>query len=233
MPKKSRKALALFGASGRMGREILRLVEESTRWSKVVDVARKGWEAAAECDVVVDFTSPKGLIEALDECVKHKLPLVSGTTGLSKSELKKLSAAGKKIPLLWSANMSVGIHTLVHALKSLEAVREWDFLVEETHHRMKKDKPSGTALFLQNKIKQIVNPPHLAEPLSIRSGGVIGVHRIIVGSMEEVITFEHEALSRAVFARGALRAAEWLAQRRGKPRQYEFSDVLLPARKVL
>lgn len=228
MPAKPEFDLAIYGATGRMGQEILKIVEHEKGWGSVSAIARNGWDdvIAKDVDVVVDFSSPQGLMDAIDWCVKNKKALVSGTTGLSAKEREQMAAAAKKIPLLWSANMSLGVHVLARALKSLAPLENWDFQIDETHHRYKKDKPSGTAVFLQNELAKVLPKKQLPEPLSARLGGVVGIHRVSAASDEEVLVFEHQALSRTVFARGALTAAAWLAKRKGKAKLYQMPDVI-------
>lgn len=230
MPAKSQTDLnlALYGAPGRMGQEILKIAEHEKGWGAPIAVTRNGWEdlASQNVDVVIDFSSPAGFIDALEWCEKNKIALVSGTTGLSTQDDRRLQAAAKKIPVLWSANMSLGVHILAKALKALRPLRDWDFQIEETHHRLKKDKPSGTALFLQKELAAIFPDQTLPEPLSLRLGAEVGIHRVSAASQEEVLILEHRALSRTVFARGALTAARWLAKRKGKAGLYRMADVL-------
>jgi 4-hydroxy-tetrahydrodipicolinate reductase len=220
--------VAVYGSSGRMGQEILKIAEHEKGWGTPIAVARNGWDdlATQKVDVVIDFSSPVGLMDAIQWCVKNQTPLVSGTTGLSSDDQKKMEAASARIPLLWSANMSLGVHVLAQALKNLAVLRDWDFQIEETHHHFKKDKPSGTALFLQNQLSQIFPKKEIPPPLSLRLGAVVGTHRVSAASEEELLVFEHQALSRAVFARGALTAGAWLAKRKGKAKLYQMADVL-------
>jgi 4-hydroxy-tetrahydrodipicolinate reductase len=228
MPKKTRQNLvAVHGASGRMGQEILRLAGNEG-WKNTLAVGEEGWKGvtAQKVDIVIDFSSPEGFRTTLDWCVKNKKPLVSGTTGLSAKDKKDMTKAAKKIPILWAANMSLGVHVFANALKSLAAVKDWSFQIEETHHVMKKDKPSGTALFLQNRLQKVTRQKSLPNPISHRVGNVIGDHRVSARSAEEEIVFEHKAISRSVFARGALIAASWLLKRKAKAKLYEMSEVL-------
>ncbi|WP_374029484.1 4-hydroxy-tetrahydrodipicolinate reductase [Bdellovibrio bacteriovorus] len=125
--------------------------------------------------------------------------------------------------MLWSSNMSLGVAVLNEALKSLSAISHFDFQIEELHHNKKKDKPSGTAITLQENLEKAVGR-ELPEALAIRGGGIFGVHKIYAMSDEEVLTFEHTALNRTVFAKGAVQAAEWLVKQ--KPGLYQIRDVL-------
>ena len=119
--------------------------------------------------------------------------------------------------------MSMGIHILLNALNSLEGSVGFDFQIEEFHHRYKKDKPSGTALLLQNKLATIVGKK-LQTPVSIRGGGIFGIHKVWAMAEAETISFEHQALHRQVFARGAVQAAIWLSQQ--KPGLYSLQNLL-------
>ena len=226
MSKKSKSNLkiVLVGATGKMGVEIQSLARECG-CEVVANVGRSGWGKVkpATCDVVVDFSTPEGLIEAIQWSVKNKKPLVSGSTGLAKKELGALTDAGKKIPLLYSGNMSMGIAVLSAMLKSLSAIDDWDFQIEEVHHNKKKDKPSGTALLLQDKLTKAVGRP-LPQAQSLRGGGVPGIHTIWAMGQEEVLVLQHTAFNRKVFARGALKAARWLFDK-NQPGLYDLSDL--------
>jgi 4-hydroxy-tetrahydrodipicolinate reductase len=221
-------SLAIHGSTGRMGQEILKLATHEAGWDRVGCVARDGWGdvVAGDVDVVIDFSSPHGMGRAIDWCIAHEIPLVSGTTGLVAKDQEALERAGKMIPILWAANMSLGIHVLAHAMKSLGVLKDWDFQVEETHHRFKKDKPSGTGIFLQKELQSALGAKEIPEVLSLRVGGMVGDHSVTAASEEELLKFEHRAISRSVFARGALVAAQWLTKRKGKAQLYTMSDVL-------
>jgi 4-hydroxy-tetrahydrodipicolinate reductase len=218
--------VGIVGANGRMGQEIAKVVEDSsdcdlfyalTRDAKVDD------KKAAKVDVWIDFSSPQALKSVLQRAEKHKTPVVCGTTGFSKDEKKLLETYAKKIPVLWSSNMSLGVALLNEALKSFAAVSNFDFQIEEFHHNKKKDKPSGTAITLQENLEKAVGRK-LPEPLAIRGGGIFGVHKIYAMSDEEVLMFEHTALNRAVFAKGSVKAAAWLVGQ--KAGLYSIRDVL-------
>lgn len=218
--------IGLVGAAGRMGKEIVQVVEANPRLELFYPYSRKDkWDAkkAAAVDVWIDFSSPEALKDVLKRAAENKTPVVCGTTGFSKKEKDLLEQYGKKIPVLWSSNMSLGVAVLNEALKSLAAISHFDFQIEEIHHNRKKDKPSGTAITLQENLEKAVKKK-LPEALAIRGGGVFGVHKIFAMSDEEVLTFEHSALNRTVFAKGAVQAAEWLTKQ--KPGLYQIRDVL-------
>lgn len=204
--------VGLVGASGRMGREIKSVIEDqglsleieltSGNFAQFIKDNKK-----KQIDVWIDFSAPKVLNVFLDYLQKNPAPLVSGTTGLDQELKDKLKKTAKKLPLFWAPNMSVGVALVAKMLEVFSHFDEFDFQIDETHHRKKKDKPSGTALFLQEKLQSVIGHKKLPGPLSIRGGGVYGIHRIQAMSDEEVISLEHTALNRRVFAKGAIWAA--------------------------
>lgn len=178
---------------------------------------------ASSVDGVIDFSQPAGLMDAVKWCAKNRKFLVSGTTGLSRGQLIRLKAYARRTPILWSANMSLGVAALKQALSVFSGLDGFDFQIEEIHHKHKVDAPSGTALDLQEKLKAVVGKKNLRQPMSIRAGGVRGIHRVLAIGEGEVLTFEHVALDRSVFAAGAIKAALWLASK--KPGFYNFEDL--------
>ncbi len=232
---KKRVRLGVYGATGRVGLELARLVSDGKVFTAAVGVghntAPSGFSKnltnldskSTEVDIFIDFSLPDGFLDILAYCVKHSIPLVSGTTGLTSTHRTAMQRAAKKIPILWSSNMSVGVATLRKALQSFQKLEGFDFQIEEFHHNRKKDRPSGTAITLQQDLETILQKK-LPEVVSIRGGGIFGVHKVFAMSEEEVITFEHQALNRTVFAKGALYAAQWLLPQ--APGLYEMTDVL-------
>lgn len=212
---KSQKKLrvGILGASGRMGQEVKKLILESNsvlgpelqseNFRSFLKEKNKN-----KVDVWVDFSTPQVLAEFLDYLAKNPAPLVSGTTGLDDTLHTKMKTLAKKSPVFWAPNMSVGVALVARMLDAFKLFDQFDFQIDETHHQHKKDKPSGTALFLQERLQSVVGHKKLPEPLSTRGGGVFGVHRIQALSDEEVISIEHTALNRRVFAKGALWAAQ-------------------------
>jgi 4-hydroxy-tetrahydrodipicolinate reductase len=229
------KKLAIIGASGRMGAELLALAHEF-KFEVVQGVGRSKLSIAnltladhvnkidaGKIDVVVDFSLPELTDDVVKWCVQNKKPLVSGVTGISTAQKRALSDAGKSTPILWAPNMSLGIAVLSRMLNEFRNLKGFEFQIEELHHKRKKDKPSGTALFLQEKMEAVIGeeaPP----PLAIRGGGIFGIHKVWAMGEEETITLEHNAMNRRVFARGALKAAQWLVNQ--KPDLYTLDDVL-------
>ena len=231
---KSHLKIGVFGSGGRMGQEILSVIKEVTGENAFLALDFKKQNVAAhsivsdfknplclQVQVWIDFSSAEGFSEIYQFCKKNKVALVSGTTGLSKVQLKEMDSPA--FPLLWSPNMSLGINVLLKALNSLESIEGFDFQIEEFHHRYKKDKPSGTAILLQNQLEKVVGKK-LEKPLSIRGGGIFGIHKVWAMSDDETITFEHQVLNRRVFAKGAVKAAQWLTKQ--KNGLYSLQDLL-------
>ncbi len=224
--------IALVGSTGKMGREILILAARDKRDirhlvsnkkssdKKMVELKRL---SGKEVDLLIDFSAPEMMSEALAWCVKNKIAFVSGTTGISPSQEKELVAAAKSIPVFWASNFSVGIALMTEMLSVFSQNNAFDFQIEEVHHRHKKDSPSGTAKSLQSALKKIIKKD-LPEPVAIRGGEIFGIHKVWAMSSTENITIEHCALNRSVFAEGALRAGLWLVDQ--KPGKYSMQDLL-------
>ncbi|MGE4133171.1 MAG: 4-hydroxy-tetrahydrodipicolinate reductase [Bdellovibrionales bacterium] len=224
MSKRARSTLKilLVGSKGRMGREVSRL-----RGVKVVARANdpSDWDQLRPqgIDVVIDFSLPEGLNQALDWCLKYKRPLVSGTTGLSPSLRRKLRRVAKRVPVLYSANMSLGIAALNQMIRSLGPLASWRFEISEIHHKRKKDKPSGTALLLAEQLQSATGRKP-SQIVSYRKGDVVGIHTLLAASPDESISLNHTAKKRRIFASGAVHAARWLIDK-GKPGLYDLSDL--------
>lgn len=228
--------IAVFGASGRMGQELALLMKDSAHYSPALGICKSGKaeyfktttsELDAKdfknIDVLIDFSTADAFSKVLSFATRNRIPLVSGTTGVSPRDLRKIDSAKSTIPVLWAPNMSLGVATLVKALESLAAIPHFDFQIEETHHRHKKDRPSGTALQLQKELESVLKRK-LPEPLALRGGGVFGVHQVHAFGENETLVFEHRALSRKLFAEGALYAAQWIAKK--KKGSFSMRDVL-------
>lgn len=237
--------VAVMGALGRMGLEVVRLVdvEDDLLLSGSWDAhgATDLGAALAGADVVVDFTSPDGLVVVAAAAADRGLPLVSGTTGLGDPARAGLEAAAKRVPVLHSANMSAGVAVLADLVT--EAVRrlgrDFDVEIVEMHHRHKVDAPSGTALRLADAVaaarpglvrvhgRSGSASPRLPDELaivSLRGGDVVGDHTVVLAGPGERIELTHRASSRETFARGAIRAARWIV---GRPAGlYGMADVL-------
>lgn len=209
------KKIFLFGGSGKMGKELSSLIE--------ADPALVSTNKIEDSDVVIDFTNHEVFSKNLELSLKNKKPFVSGTTGLSEKQFSELQTASSSIPVLWASNMSLGICVLNQMLEQLKNISEYDFYIEETHHIHKKDSPSGTALTIKKNLESSIGKP-VSETLALRGGGVFGQHRVIALGPEETLTIQHDALNRTVFARGAIKSAKWIMDK--KQGHYSISDVL-------
>jgi 4-hydroxy-tetrahydrodipicolinate reductase len=216
--------VALNGASGRMGTEILRLIDAQIKFLEPLDPSSM---AKSNADLVVDFSSPQGCVVAANWCVKNGVPLISGTTGLTTLQEKEIKLASKKIPLFWSPNMSIGLNAMAKALNVFSKnFACGEVAIEEFHHKNKKDSPSGTAKFLERIVKGAVSKATVvSEPVGIRGGDIFGIHKVYFFGDGEWVSFEHHASGRAVFAKGAIEAGKWLVKQ--KPGFYGMADFLM------
>ncbi len=195
-------------------------------------------------EVVIDFSAPKATLEHLRIVAQHRRAMVIGTTGFSASELDELKSLGRQIPCVFSPNMSIGVNLIYKVIGEMAKTLgdEYDIEVIEAHHRLKKDAPSGTALKIAEILADAVNRDldqvgvYTRKGLigersrgeigiqTIRAGDIVGDHTILFGGMGERIEVTHRASSRDTFARGALRAAQWVV--RQQPGLYDMMDVL-------
>ena len=220
--------IAINGACGRMGQAV-----EKAALDAKVDVAVKidVIEAAGvektlskKVDALVDFSTPEAALERLEECVKTKTPAVICTTGFSDAQKDKIAAAAKKIPVVFSSNMSVGVNLLFKRVPEIAKTLgpTYDIDIVETHHRFKKDAPSGTAKTLAERIEAATGrKPNMH---AVRSGDVVGDHRVIFGTLGDSIEIIHRASTRDIFAKGSIEAAKWAAK--AKPGLYTMLDVI-------
>lgn len=199
-------------------------------------------ECQVEADVVVDFAAASAVDSLLDYCTEHKLPVVLCTTGLSEQQLAKVEETARKTAVLKSANMSLGINLLMDLLKQaakILAPAGFDMEIVEKHHNQKVDAPSGTALALADSLNEALDNAYAYQYdrtqdrkkrekyeigiQAVRGGSIVGEHEVIFAGTDEVIEFRHTAYSKAVFGKGAVEAAKFLA---GKPAgRYEMRDV--------
>ncbi len=196
-----------------------------------------------EADVLIDFSTASVIDKLLDYCVAKNLPCVLCTTGLSESQLTKVAEAAKEVAILKSANMSLGINLLLKMLKEAAGVLApagFDIEIVEKHHNLKVDAPSGTALALADSINaEFDNEYEYVYDRSckrerrtqkeigisaVRGGTIVGDHDVIFAGADEVITFSHTAYSKAVFAKGAVQAAKFLAGKGAG--MYDMSNVI-------
>ena len=196
-----------------------------------------------KADVVIDFSNAAAADDLLDYCVRTKTPVVLCTTGLSEAQLAKVEESALQTAVLKSANMSLGINLLQKLLKDAApvlAAAGFDVEIVEKHHNQKLDAPSGTAIALADAVNEASDgaytyvydrscerrrrDPHEIGISSVRGGTIVGDHEVIFAGTDEVITLQHTAYSRAIFGKGAISAAKFLA---GKPAgRYDMSDVI-------
>ena len=199
---------------------------------KLTDIQVSDFQAkefdSKSVSALIDFSSPDGFTVALKFCIENKVPLISGTTGLSEKHLEGLSAAKKIIPILIASNMSIGIANLKSSIdKYLVKINtSVKCKIVEIHHTKKKDSPSGTALeivnFLENYHSNKIDGS--IDVKSYRIGNIFGIHRIEFKSEEGIINFQHIASSRDVFAKGALQVARSINSM--EIGEYSFDDFL-------
>lgn len=197
----------------------------------------------AEADVIIDFASAKAVDSLLDYSAEKQIPIVLCTTGLSKEQTEKVGETAKKTAVLQSANMSLGVNMLINLLqKAVEVLVPAGFDIEivEKHHNQKIDAPSGTALALAEAMNEKLDHSYdynydrskerkTREKKEIgiqavRGGTIVGEHEVIFAGIDEVIEFKHTAYSKAVFAKGAIQAAKFLAGK--QPGLYQMKHVI-------
>lgn len=249
--------ILLSGCCGRMGRVITEAVKNFPDLTIAAGIDKNDsslpypvFQDIDKCtvnpDVILDFSNPDALDKLLNYSEKHNVPLVICTTGYSPEQLANIKAVSEKIPVFRSANMSIGINLLNNILREVSSLLYDNFDIEiiEKHHNQKVDAPSGTALLLANTIKEAVPEEtifvHGRDGISkrshkeigihaIRGGSIVGEHEIIFAGQGELIEFKHTALSREVFAIGALKACEFIY---GKGKGfYTMDDVINSLRK--
>lgn len=247
--------IIMHGCNGKMGQVITGIVAadkdaEIVAGIDIVDNRQNPYpvfinidDCNVEADVIIDFASAKAIDKLLDYVETRKIPVVLCTTGLSEEQLARVEEVSKKVAVLKSANMSLGINTLFKVLKSVSpllAEAGFDIEIVEKHHHFKVDAPSGTALALGDAINEslpekyeykfdrsqdrIPRPKNEIGFSSVRGGTIVGEHDVIFAGEDEVITFSHTAYSKSVFAKGAVEAAKFL---KGQPAgHYTMKEVI-------
>lgn len=245
----------MHGCNGHMGRVVTDLIEKDeniqivagvdayTEVPNKYPVFSKISECTVKADVIIDFAVAQAVDGLIEYAMTTETPVVLCTTGLSAEQIEKVNQASKKVAILKSANMSLGINTLMKLLREaadILANRGFDIEIVEKHHNQKLDAPSGTAIALADAINEEFDhsyeyvydrstrrekrPEKEIGISAVRGGTIVGEHDVIFAGQDEVITFSHTAYSRAVFGKGAVEAAKFLAQ---KPAgMYDMSDVI-------
>ncbi len=246
--------IILSGASGKMGGVLARLIAARDNCTVVAgldiaDSTDSGFPVygnPADCqeaaDVLIDFSHPAALSKVIEIAKARRLPVVLATTGYTEEQIEMIHALSKEVPVFFSANMSLGVNLLSALVEKAAAVLgdSFDIEIVEKHHNQKVDAPSGTALMLANAAKEGLSfePEYVYERHSVRqkrdkkeigisavrAGTIVGEHDVIFGGQDEVITLSHLALSKDIFAHGAINAALFLI---GKaPGLYSMKDML-------
>lgn len=247
--------IIMHGCNGHMGQVITGLVEKDADAQIVAgidvnDSITNSYPVFTDiescdvsADVMIDFSSYKATDGVLGYCAKRKLPLVLCTTGLTQEQLAYMKECAKETAILRSANMSLGVNTLLKLVQDAAkvlAAAGFDMEIVEKHHRLKCDAPSGTAIALADSLNEAMgNRYHYVYDRSqvhqpredleigisaVRGGTIVGDHDVIFAGPDEVVTFSHRAYSKAVFGKGAVEAAKYLA---GKaPGLYDMQDVI-------
>ena len=250
--------IIMHGCNGKMGQVITKIAEADSKVEIVAGVDQfqgvqnpypvfSSMEACdAEADVVIYFSNAAAVDGLLDDCVNRRLPVVLCTTGLSEAQLEKVEKAAEQIAVLKSANMSLGVNTLMELLQTAAKVLApagFDMEIVEKHHNQKLDAPSGTAIALADSMNEALDEAYSYKYdrsqerkkrdkyeigiQAVRGGNIVGEHEVIFAGTDEVITFKHTAYSKAIFGKGAIEAAKYLA---GKPAGfYGMADVIKSA----
>ena len=247
--------MIMHGCNGKMGQVITKIVKEDSNAEIVAGIDKYTgipndypvFESIDKCDidadVVIDFSNAAAVDGLLDYCVKKQVPVVLCTTGLTEEQLKKVQETSKKVAVLKSANMSLGVNMLLKLLQDatkILAPAGFDIEIVEKHHNQKVDAPSGTALAMADSINIALNNEYTYTYdrsqvrqkrdkkeigiMAVRGGTIVGEHEVIYAGEDEVIEFKHTAHSKAVFAKGAVEAGKFL---KGKSAGlYDMKDVI-------
>lgn len=247
--------MMMHGCNGAMGQVISEIAKDNETAQIVVGVDISGEQkndyqvfssleaCDVDVDVIIDFSTAKAVDGLLDYAAAKKIPLVLCTTGLSEAQLEKVAEVSKVIPVLKSANMSLGVNTvfkLAAMAAQILADRGYDMEIVEKHHNRKLDAPSGTALAIADAINEAMNgeytytldrsdrrqkrDPKEIGIQAVRGGTIVGEHEVFYCGPDEVIEIKHTAYSRAIFGKGAVSAAIYLADK--APGMYTMSDVI-------
>ncbi len=245
--------ILLSGCNGKMGQVITRLASTDNEIAVAAGfdlnasilssypVFSDLKKVNVQFDVIVDFSHPNAFNNVLEFALKCRKPLVMATTGLSQEQIQRLKEAGSKIPVLFSANMSLGVNLLIDLVKRAARALEKNFDIEiiEKHHNQKIDAPSGTALVLADEINSVLNEKceyvydrHSKRKKrslteigihAIRGGTIVGEHSVIFSGTDEIIEINHKAMSKDIFGVGAIRSAKFLSKM--NPGFYTMKDM--------
>ena len=224
--KNSPVRVMLIGAVGRMGETVRELAQNDPeiQIAALCDLGDSIEPAMRNCDVAIDFSQADSVDEICRAALQHGKSLVIGTTGHSQQQRKTIEETAHSVPIVLASNFSVGVNVLFWlAQKATELLGSaFNPEIVETHHKMKKDAPSGTAKTLAELLKAVRNSEIPIQ--SIREGNVVGEHTVIFAGPEERLELTHRAANRGIFALGALRAAKWIVNKRAG--LYSMQNVL-------
>jgi 4-hydroxy-tetrahydrodipicolinate reductase len=209
----------IVGASGKLGKEVINVFAEQDN-ELVFSFDIQGDWKQSNPDILIDCSLPEAFDKMISFADSFNIPLIVATTGLTDDQIKQLKKYSDKKPVIQSYNFSIGIQVLLELTKiAYQKLSGWDVEISETHHRFKKDKPSGTAKMIQNVFED-----REVNTTSHRLGNVPGDHTVIFAGLGEVISIQHRALSRRTFAEGILKSAEFaLKKEKGF---YSFTNVV-------
>lgn len=246
--------IILSGCSGQMGKAITEVAanednvciicgfDKFTGADREYPIYETPDEYDGPCDVIIDFSNPSALSSLLSYAKRRKIPAVIATTGLSEEQINDITEASKEIPIFRSANMSLGVNLMVELAKKAAEILNSGFDIEiiEKHHNKKVDAPSGTALMLADAINETLDSSlnyvydrHNVRKKreknelgihAVRGGTIVGEHDVIFAGNDEILTINHTALSKKVFAEGAVKAASFLAG--CKPGIYDMKSII-------
>lgn len=246
--------IILVGCSGKMGRVIANAVKERNDCTIIAGIDKDTSQVASfpvfgdpfnfagEADVIIDFSHPSVTSRIIEYALSRRLPVVMATTGLSTAQQQYVADASKDIPVFFSANMSIGVNLITELAKKAAAILGGSFDIEivEKHHNQKIDAPSGTAFMLANAISDSLNDePHFVYDRhstrkkrdkneigihSVRGGTIVGDHEVIFAGRDEIVTISHSAMSKEIFATGAINAAIYIVDK--KPGLYNMGSML-------
>jgi 4-hydroxy-tetrahydrodipicolinate reductase len=219
--------ICVSGSKGKMGSSIIELAKEDAEFEITgsFDIGEDARAPIEACDCLIEFTSPEATLEHAAICEELGKAIVVGTTGLSAEAHERLREAARKIPVVLSPNMSVGVNLLFKVISVAAATLGPEYSVEivEAHHAEKKDSPSGTAKEMARLVKEAKGEIEI--PIeSVREGDIVGEHTITFDSDVDTIEITHSAKTRDIFAKGALKAAKFAAGK--KSGMYTMKDVL-------
>ena len=243
----------LVGACGKMGNNICEYVNQESDIKIVagIDKINTGKDFPVftsfndiniQADVIIDFSNVALLDSILDYAIKTKTPVVLATTGYSEAQIEKIKNTSKIIPVFFTFNMSIGVNLLCSLAKKAASILGDSFNIEiiEKHHNQKIDAPSGTAIMLANSINSVFDDKldyeydrhskrskrknHEIGMHSVRGGTIVGEHDVLFAGRDEVITLSHQALSKQVFAVGAVRAAKFICTK--AEGLYDMNDII-------